>query len=362
MENYFRAKNLIEQSEKISIFPSPHLQQDTFPASLALFYSLNELKKTVNLFVEKPPKKFEFLLKGGELHLPQADFLISIKEAKAKLSHLFYEKSPQGINLYFRTEGGEVKPEDLLFQPIKPGELLITLGTKESSVIEKFLQNQPPPKVLNIDYEENEKIGEVFLKVPSESCFSEIILNLLKHFEEKVFTQETINSLLAGVISHFYFSSFGQTSPQTFKTIVFLLEKGGDLKEILYNLHTSLSENSLKLLGKILTTSHYFQEKNLCWFWIKKSDFAETKTTPKDLGRILEKLIYLISPSKNLLCLWESSASETITRGFFYSKNRTFRQEIAKNFPSTEKGESVIFQSKETQPEKIVERIINFII
>ena len=61
METLDKAKNLIEKSQNILIFPSPDPQGDSLSSALALFYTLKKLGKNVNVNTGDVPEKFRFL-------------------------------------------------------------------------------------------------------------------------------------------------------------------------------------------------------------------------------------------------------------------------------------------------------------
>ena len=136
MKNYQKAKKLIKEAKNIAIFPCQDLKIDSFCASLALFYSLKELKEKVNLIIEKIPEKFQFLIEKESSSI-SFDSLISIKE-ETKISQVFYEKTDNRLNLYFKTKNGVLKKDNISFKQIadnSPSELLITLGVKQNKDI-----------------------------------------------------------------------------------------------------------------------------------------------------------------------------------------------------------------------------------
>jgi len=63
----------------------------------------------------------------------------------------------------------------------------------------------------------------------------------------------------------------------------------------------------------------------------------------------------------NLLILWESHASPAITKGIFYSPDRSLTEKIAENFESASKGAGVLFFSKETDLNIVKEKVLNIL-
>jgi len=81
----------ITDIQDIAILPSPEFISDSFPASLALFYSLKKLGKNVNLISQNYPEKYNFLVKE-KLQPQKADFLIAINQDNIDISQVSYEK------------------------------------------------------------------------------------------------------------------------------------------------------------------------------------------------------------------------------------------------------------------------------
>ena len=125
-------KNIIETAQDITLLPSPGLEKDIFPASLAFFYGLKKLGKNVNFLCENLPENFKFLESKnaqdaaiedfGHLAPSEENFLISIKETTTKLSQIFYQKTEDGLNLYLKTVQGELKKEDIILESFNPVE------------------------------------------------------------------------------------------------------------------------------------------------------------------------------------------------------------------------------------------------
>ncbi len=63
VEEIKKVKKVIEKSRNIGLCCSPDFRKDTFPATLALFYTLKKLGKNVNFLNKEYPLKFNFLIK-----------------------------------------------------------------------------------------------------------------------------------------------------------------------------------------------------------------------------------------------------------------------------------------------------------
>ncbi|MBZ9572872.1 hypothetical protein KJA17_01620 [Patescibacteria group bacterium] len=360
MEDFKKAKKIIEQSKNISILPSPDFRGDSFPASLGLFYSLKDSRKNVNLLVGHFPEKFKFLKEGQTLLSPQGNFLISIKTAGTKISQLFYEKRKNGLNLFLKTNGEELKKENIALHSLRFGDLLITLGIESFKRVKEFLKEKPII-IINIDNQlENENYGTVNLIEVSSPSLSEIVFDFLISIDEKLFKERVTEALLAGIIQGTRNFQSLKLSSQTLQKASFLTEKGADLKKITSETLPELGQSSLNLFGEILQKLRVSEDKNLGWVILKKGDFLRTYSTPSDLVFSLERLA-LILPQKDFLILWESEGSEPLTRGVFYSQNQASLRKILENFEGGQKGNGILFSNKNLNCQKVKDKILKLI-
>jgi len=304
MENYNRAKKLIEESRNIYIFPSQDFRADSFPASVALFYALKKLNKKVNLILNKTPEEFHFLAENIQINpLPQ-DFVISIKEKGTKISQVFYEKIEDELKIYLRTSNRALSKENIYLksQNLNQNELfplpdlLITLGIKNLQKLENDFQGSLP-LILNIDNQiENENFGKINLIENPLMSLSDIVLNLLKTMGEEV--SEENNYL---------------SSPESL------------------------------LFERILKKIKFKGEKNVACALLEKEDFKETNSSPSDLSFSLEKLKSEISPLRDFLLLWQNYNSPLVIKGVFYSVNKNLSSKVLKHFDGKQKGNGILF-------------------
>lgn len=306
MENYNRAKKLIEESQNIYIFPSQDFRADSFPASVALFYALKKLNKRVNLILTEIPKEFHFLAENLQINpLPQ-DFVISIKEKEAKVSQVFYEKMENELKIYLRTSKGILNKENIYLKNqnlnqnglFPRSDLLITLGIKNLQKLGNNFQENLP-LILNIDNQiENENFGKIILKENPSVSLSDIILKLLRTMGEEV--PEEDNHL---------------SSPESL------------------------------LFERILKKIKFKGERNIACALLEKEDFKETNSHASDLSFSLRKLKSEFSPLRDFLLLWQNYNSPLVVKGVFYSSNPSEEpgQKILEHFEGKQKGKGILF-------------------
>lgn len=374
MDDFKSVKKIIENSQTINLLPSPKFQRDSFPATLALFYSLKQSGKNVNLLATHYPHRFNFLVKREEPRPPQNSFLISIKEAGAKLSQLFYEKTEGGLNLFLKTKYGELKKEDISLKPllniINPirdpasngtEDILITVGIEKLGEVEGFLKTKPDT-LINIDNQlSNENYGQLNLVEISTSTLSEIIFDLLNLMGENLFDVSTSNALLCGVIYGTSNFQSGSITPQIFQKISYLMEKGADFKGIITQLYKVVDKASLQIFGKILTRIELSEPQDTGWILLKKEDFTLLGTSPSALKYGLEKLSSGLFPFQNFIMLWEAESSSISVRGIFYSPNQRMLEKVLASFGGEKKGQGVLFHTKEIDLRKVKAQILEVI-
>ncbi len=304
MENYSRAKKLIEESQNIYIFPSQDFRADSFPASVALFYALKKLNKKVNLVLNKTPEEFHFLAENIQINPISQDFVISIKEKEVKISQVFYEKMKNELKIYLRTKKGTLNEKNVYFEnqnlnqnglfPLP--DLLITLGIENLQKLGNNFQENPP-LILNIDNQiENENFGKVNLREDPSISLSDITLKLLKTM-------------------------------------------GGEVPEE----ESHLSSPESLLFERVLKKIKFKGERNVACALLEKEDFKETNSSPSDLSFSLGKLKSEFSPLRDFLLLWQNYNSPLVVKGVFYSSNEGLCQKILEHFKGKQKGGEFFF-------------------
>lgn len=377
MENLEKIKEIIGRYRGIGVLPSPDFRKDSFPAALALFYSLKKIGKNVNLIAENPPQTYDFLLpRLTENSLkespPASDFQINIREAAAKISGLFYEKTRGGLKLFLKTEGGELKKEDIsIGEAASPalssmteadaGELFITVGIKGLAVVGN-LTPATPEFIVNIDNQpENENFGDLNLVRQTSPTLSEIVLDVICVLDDRMLSREIANLLLAGIVEGTSNFQDGQTTADTFQAVSCLIENGANLKKITSRLSGLPDQKSIRLFGQVLTKINTCWEQNLAWVLLEKQDFAKTESSPSDLIFTLNKLKRGLFPLQNFFCLWEQNLSPIVVRGVFYSPNKKIIKELSLYFNGSQKGDGFLFQAEENNIEEVKNQILQIL-
>ncbi len=316
------AKNLIDQSKNIYILPSQE-RKESIISALALFYTLKELNKNVNLIIDEIPERLKFLTPSLDYISHPRNFIIAVPNALAEISQIRYEKDEKDLKIYLTIDKGNIKKDDISFCFAEPkADLFITIGFKELNYTNQpglsennILSNTP---ILNIDNQgENKNFGKVNLLEP-ESFLTELIFDLIKLIDESIIKKNIATTLLAGLI----ISSDNFQNPKTSSKILeiasFLIKKEASHQQIIDNLYKQKSSSQIKFLGQILNNLNITENNKISWAVLDSPDFQnfdekEAMTTIEQLKNNFD--------FKNLLVLWKSHASGSVSKGFFYSEN-----------------------------------------
>ncbi|NQU82595.1 MAG: hypothetical protein HQ539_01475 [Parcubacteria group bacterium] len=369
MDNLKKTRKIIEKHQNIVILPSSDMKKDSYPAALGLCHALKKLGKNVSMLGNTYSETFSFLPKDCQTDSQQkADIRISIRETGAKLSDLFYEKIPNGINLFLKTSGGELKKEDVVFEKLNDksdqtttkDEILITIGINSFTEIQGLIK-EDPTYIINIDNDQkNENFGHANVIEPNSATLSEVVLQIISFISEDLFDKNISTPLLAGIIHQA--PNIGHSlNPQSFQKVGFLVEQGADLQTISKELNHKIQENPVHLFGEVLTKTHFSESHNLGWVTLKENDFVKTNSTPKDLRFTLKRISSNLFPFRNFLILWEQHDSPVTIKGIFYSPSKTLTEKVANHFKGVVKGKGVLFNTGEDSLQSAKDKLITIL-
>lgn len=232
------ATQIIKDSKNIYLIPSE--SQEAVTATMALFYTLKELGKNVNLLIETLPEELKFLTPSLDFISFPKNFVISIPSKIAKISQIYYEKNDEALKVHLTLENGNIKKDNISFyySETKP-DLIITVGVNDYQHQLKnmdslgFLLDSP---ILNIDNAtSNKKFGRI--NQIGTTSLTQIIIDTIKELHVDI-KKELATCLLAGVVV--YTRNFkNNVTAETFDTASNLMKSGADLKNIITNIKVS---------------------------------------------------------------------------------------------------------------------------
>jgi len=231
------SKNIIAESKNIYLIPSQ--EPEAITSTLALFYTLKELGKNVNLIIDALPENLKFLAPSLDFISYPKNFVISIPNNIAQISQVYYEKNNDALKIHLTLESGNIKKDNIsfYFSETKP-DLIITVGIEDyakelSGKLNSFgfLLDSP---VLNIDNKQNnKKFGKINLI--GDSSLTETTFSLIKNINEDLIKKEPAMCLLSGLV--FYTENFkNRLTAEIFQAAADLMKKGASLKDITNNI------------------------------------------------------------------------------------------------------------------------------
>ena len=231
-------KQIIGEAKNIYLIPEENLE--AISNALALFYTLKEMGKNVNLIIENFPETLNFLTPSLDFISYPKNFVVSIPAKIAGISQIYYEKDDTALKIHLMVENGVIKKDDVdfYFSDEKP-DLIITLGIKDyqSQLTGKlnsfgFLLDSP---ILNIDNNQNNKnFGKINLI--DNFSITEITFDLIKNLSASI-NKDSANCLLSGlIIETDNFKNFNITA-NIFENAGYLMKNGADLNMIKESFH-----------------------------------------------------------------------------------------------------------------------------
>lgn len=333
------AKKITSEAKNICLIPSEN-EPESSMSCLALFYTLKELGKNVNLVADSFPERANFLVPSIDFISSPKNFVISIPKEIADISQIYYEKTDESLKIHLTADKGNLKKENIVFyfQEAKP-DLVVTLGIQNFK--EQlggrfdsfgFLLDSP---ILNIDNSlQNLRFGQINLI--EQKSLSEITFDLIRSIGEDLIKKDVANCLLAGIIIYYQNFKSKHTNEAAFQAAAELIRKGADNQQIIDNL-CKTNEKEMDFLGKIFQNLKIDSSK-MYVAALKSVSFENFSES--HVSSAVEK-IKNMGVQNDLLVLWESHASGPVVKGFFYSKKQHLIDLIAKNCRGANKGDWV---------------------
>lgn len=235
------SQQIISEAKNIYLISSK--EPEAVASTVALFYTLKNLDKNVNLIADSLPEFLKFLAPSLDFISYPKNFVISVPNNIADISQIYYEKNSDALKIHLAIENGNIKKDNIsfYFAETKP-DLILTVGIKDYSKelagelnSYGFLLDSP---ILNIDtllpsVQTNEKFGKI--NILENRSISEMTLNLIKAACKEPIKKEPATCLLCGLILHT--ENFkNNVTAEIFQTAAELMKNGADLQNIIENL------------------------------------------------------------------------------------------------------------------------------
>lgn len=350
MESFAEAKKLISEAKDVCVIPSETNKSESAPVALALFYTLKELNKNVNLIIDDFPEGLDFLIPSPDFISQPKNLVISIPRKLADVSQIYYEKNEENTEIHLTINRGNIKKDNVsfYFKETKP-DIVITLNIKD---FQKQLESKLDSfgyllgsSILNIDSalfsafgeSENKKFGAVNL-IENRSV-AEITLDLITSLGDNLIKKETASCLLAAMVARYENFKNPKTTPGALKTAAYLMEAGADYNKIIESAQNT-TPHTADFLSEVFRN---MREENGALVSVMETDkFWNFRV--KEAEEAAEKINNL-GMQNDLLVLWKSHASEPAVNGLFCSKKSFLLDKIARGMRG-ESGNGWIFVSE----------------
>lgn len=315
-------KNQIDSAENILILTAEKPSRDALASSWALSHLLKNIGKNPTVLGQddqgylssclKQPEKLESGIKGAR------DFVLSFDTTRNKIIDFRTENKLGVFEIYITPELEAIDPRDFSFIPAKfKYDLVIILGCpdleKLGDIREKNSDLFFEVPVANIDNSSsNENFGQINLVDITASSVSEVLAGVIKNLWGKQMNRDIAQCLLAGLVSCTSNFQSRQTTPQTFLAAAWLIENGANQQEIVRNLFKTQSFSFMKLWGRVMARLQWDEKAKIAWSTLSLEDFVQSRTKPKELPQILEKVKENFSAGRVFAILYSESLDRSI--------------------------------------------------
>ncbi|NCU41975.1 MAG: hypothetical protein EOM19_04645 [Candidatus Moranbacteria bacterium] len=342
---------------------------EVLSAGYALSLALEMQKKEATLVFSQtfsPPQDFTFLPKPKEIRQDLSgvrDFVIIFNTSHNSIENVRTEKGEKDFRIYITPKKSSIDPRDFSFIPAETKyDCAFILGAKDKESLGSTYEENPDIffeiPLINIDCQSNnERFAQTNIVDVTASSVSEIITGLfLEKEKEKYISEKIAQCLLAGIIIGTDSFQSAKTKPKSFQYSASLIDLGADQQEIVRHLYKTQPFHVLKLLGRVLTKLHLEETSNLVWTMVSLEDFVQSRSGPKDLSVVLEKVRAHYSSASHFLLLFQKE--EGSFSGILRSREEEVYEKIGKYIQGTVQGSYFLFQSNKVFSESFIKEFV----
>ncbi|MBI3231554.1 MAG: bifunctional oligoribonuclease/PAP phosphatase NrnA [Candidatus Doudnabacteria bacterium] len=237
-ENFDKARNLIDQSQRILLTMHERMDGDDGGSVLALAKHLESKGKNVTCAIRQGvPQALRFLPGSHKI-----------------LDDITHEKF----------------------------DLIIACGcsNRKRCGSEKIMSLGAP--LINIDHHpDNENFGKINIVDPNKSSVAELVYDMFQHHKWPI-DKDIATCLLTGIVTDTGSFMHSNTQNSTLMAAGELLKKGARLQSILENTYKNKTPKTLKAWGQALSNLHYDQNRKIIYSVIDQQDLASLGALPKN--------------------------------------------------------------------------------
>jgi phosphoesterase RecJ-like protein len=302
LETFQQIEKVLESTKNALLLIPKNPNGDSIGSAWAFYFFLK--KKGINSTLAfsdhlKALEKFNFLpqpenivheIRGAK------DFVLIFNTQENKIMSARTENADGEFKIFITPEHGSIDPRDFSFIPADfKYDLIVAINAPDKESMGEIYEKNPDifyeVPVVNIDcHSHNEKFGQINLISLNASSTAEIMAELIEKIGASFFDQDIAECLLTGIISATESFQKGNTTPRSLEIAARLMGRGANQQKIIRYLYKTHSFQMLKLWGRIMSRLKWDEELKMVSSRVDLQDFVLSRTTPKDIPLILEKL------------------------------------------------------------------------
>lgn len=310
---------VISESNEILVLIPQNPSGDAIGAAWAFYFFLKSRQKnsTVVFSGDESFQKFSFLPKPEKILdelIGTQDFVLSFSTKYNKIIDVKTERLEDELRVYITPEKGSIDPRDFSFIPSRfKYDAIFVFGSPDRESLGKIFEESPDifyeVPVVNIDNQSsNDRFGQINIVDISASSVSEILGGFFEKLGGEVFGKEVSQCLLAGIIEATNSFQNKRTTPKALQLSALLMGSGADQQEIVRHLYKTQPLQMLKLWGRVMARLRWEGESSMVWAPVLLEDFVQSRSNPKDVAVILDKVMENYSNGKIFMVAYSENA------------------------------------------------------
>jgi len=364
-------KKNLSSVKKVLILLPQNPDGDAISAGWSLYFFVKNKNIEATVAVDDPQNnknRFSFLPTPKNIEngvLGSRDFILSFNTTHNKITNIRNVEKENETRIYITPEQGSINPRDFSFIPAKfKYDLVICLGSPDKESFGKIFEENPDifyeVPVINIDnHNNNDNFGQINVVDMTASSTSEILFNIFSKISNEPFGKKISECLLTGIISSTNSYRNNKTTPKSLQISSHLMQQGVDQQEIIRHLYKTHPFNLLKLWGRVMSKLKWDENLKIVWSVVSIDDFVQSRSEPKDIPFILNKIQDSYEVGKIFLIIYNKSPE--IISGVLKFSNSEMLREINTFENGKIIGDLFTFELKSTNIEnsetKILEKI-----
>ena len=346
--------SLIEKSKNVLLILPQSPSGDAIGSGWALYFFLEKRGVEAKLVFSdelREAERFNFLShpKNISESISEAkEFILVFNTKYNKISNVKPEFGEEELKIFITPEKGSIDPRDFSFIPAKSKyDLVVVLDSPDKESLGKVFEENPDifyeVPVINIDHHSNnENFGQINLVDLTASSTAEIVADIVEKNDQELLDENIANCLLAGIISNTESFQRKNTTPKSLQVAARLMDKGAKQQEIVRWLYKTQPFNMLKLWGRVMARLNWDEEMKLAWSLVTIEDFVQSRSNPKDIPFILEKIRDNYSAGDIFMVLYNEKVD--MATGMIKCVKEELAKKIAHIFKGELKRDVVIFK------------------